>query len=51
LYLISGLFALTVLLKSPDLLVIEIGDVVNPPFDLAERGEVARTWSVPDVTG
>lgn len=50
-YLISGPLVPTLLLNSPDLLVIEIGDVVDPTFDRAERGEVARTWSVPAVTG
>ena len=50
LYLISGLFAPALLLKSPDLLVIEIGEVANPPLDRAESGEVARTWSVPGAT-
>ena len=51
LYNASELLAATVLLKSPEILVMEMGEVVNPPFDRAERGDVARTWSVPAVTG
>lgn len=52
LYRISGLLGVaTLLLKSPDLLLIKIGDNIKPISALDDNGDVARTWSVPDVTG
>jgi hypothetical protein len=52
LYFVSGLLgAAALLLNSVDRLLVEMGDNIKPIFALDESGDVARTRSVPEVTG